>query len=299
MGGESLSLAAATSNVFINADTLGGTSVTNSNTMPDALRLFQQSSNDVLTLKSKLDPPDVRRIIHEVLTRVQSQNRQNTKSPDHPSTKKINDLSYALISEDPQEGARFIQDVYDDGASLEAIYLAYLAEAAATLGVWWENDEASFYEVSIGTSRIYGIMRGLSYLFVPDKHVNAKSAVFASVPGETHTLGIQMAADLFGKEGWDIDLIIGKDHDGLIAEIGKSGASIIGLSAAGRHSAAALAKAVIALRISNPSASICVSGRITEDSDDILALMGLDGIARDAPSALDLMEKLWHRALAR
>lgn len=43
-----------------------------------------------------------------------------------------------------------------------------------------------------------------------------RSALFATVPGETHTLGITMAADLFWDHGRRIDLRTGLDHDALI-----------------------------------------------------------------------------------
>ncbi|MFK7762246.1 MAG: B12-binding domain-containing protein [Roseobacter sp.] len=263
------------------------------NTKTDAIDLFRRSSHDVLQLKSRLKRAEVDTIVREVLDRVKAHGQRNTYSLDHPTAAAIKDLCHALMSEDAQEGARFIRNVQDDGASLEAIYLAYLAEAATTLGEWWEDDYVTFTEVSIATSRIYGIMRGLSYMFVPDRLVEVKSAVFALVPGETHSLGVRMAGDLFGKEGWDINLMIGKNHNDLVADIATSPYPIIGLSAAGRHSAPALAKLVIALRISNPSAAIVVSGNITHNSRDVLDLMGLDGIVNEVPEALDLIEALW------
>lgn len=263
----------------------------------DALGLYEKSNAQVRALKSKLPERDVDGIVEEVLHRVKSQALRSRASINTPSREKVERLCYALISDDGQEGERFIEGVYQDGASLEAIYLGYLAEAAAMLGEWWNKDDASFYEVSIGTSRIYAIIRGLSYLFVPTGLVEVKSAVFASIPGETHTLGIRMAADLFGKEGWDIDLIVGKSHEDLIEEIAQSRCRIIGLSAGGAHSSAALARVVIALRISNPAAAIFLSGQITKEAEDIISVMGFDGVMSDVPTALDMMNRQWERAV--
>lgn len=258
----------------------------------DALGLYQRSNADVRALKSKLPDSDLDNIVVEVLNRVKAQGQLHGSSVNAPSSAKVERLCYALISDDEEEGRRFIESVYEDGASLDAIYLSYLAEAAATLGEWWVSDDVSFYQVSIGTSRIYSIIRGMSYLFVPTRPVEVRSAVFAAIPGETHTLGIRMAADLFGKEGWDIDLIIGKNHDDLIAEIAQSRCRVIGLSAAGAHSAAALARVVIALRISNPAAAIFLSGQITNEAEDIISVMGLDGVVTDVPSALAFVNNL-------
>ncbi len=219
-----------------------------------------------------------------------------TDTIDAPSRLEVEKLCYALIADDPQEGHRIIESVYQDGASLDAIYLNYLAEAATVLGEWWDTDFVSFFEVSIGTSRIYSILRGLSHLFQGDIKAQVKTAVFATIPDETHILGVRMAADLFAKEGWEIDLIVGKTHDELVEQISRSSCRIIGLSAGGKHSAAALARLVIALRISNPAAAIFLSGQITSKAKDVIEVMGLDGVVSDIPSALELANDIWDRS---
>lgn len=265
----------------------------------DALGLYDKTRAEVSTLKARLPQSDLSDIVQEVLNRVKNQPQLNRQSLDQPSRAKVERLCYALISDDGQEGQRFIESVYEDGASLDAIYLCYLAEAARILGEWWETDDASFYEVAIGSSRIYAIMRSLSYLFVPKTQAVTKTAIFATIPGETHTLGAQMAADLFGKEGWDIQLIMGKDHDSLVSEIGQSNCRIIGLSAAGAHSAVPLARLIVALRVSNPAAEIFLGGQIIDQAQDLMPALGVDGIMTDVPAALDLMTKSWQRAAAR
>lgn len=264
-----------------------------------AFDVYQKSHSEVVSLKAKLPAAYVGGIVEEVLSRVKSQSLTDDRSVETPARDQVEKLCYALISDDHTEGARFIQEVQEDGASLEALYLRYLAEAAYMLGEWWTEDHVSFAEVTIGTSRIYSIMRGLSHLFVPGRLVEVKSAVFASVPGETHVLGVRMAADLFGKDGWDVDLKIGRTHDVLVDEIAASKCQVIGLSAAGRHSAPALARLVIALRISNPSARLFVSGQITNEAEDLLSLMGFDGIATDVATAQSIMEDAWAQATKR
>ncbi|MFK7869422.1 MAG: B12-binding domain-containing protein [Roseobacter sp.] len=261
-----------------------------------ALDFYQKSDENVRLMKAKLARMDVEHIVKEVLTRVQADALRNETSIDTPSRKKVERLCYSLISEDSTEGQRFIEDVYNDGASLGAIYLNYLAEAAVVLGEWWEEDEVSFSEVAIGTSRIYAVTRGLSHLFVPTHPVEVRSAVFVSTPGETHNLGVRMAADLFGQEGWDVDLLIGKPHEELVAEITAARYPIVGLSAAGVHSCAPLARLIIALRLSHPTAALVLSGQITQEAPDFVAHLDLDGVASDVPSALDLFDRLSKRA---
>lgn len=263
-----------------------------------ALEHIERTDAQVRLLKAKLPDSDVSTILHEVLNRVRTEALLNDQSVDAPSRYKIEKLCHALISADPQEAQRFIESAYQDGASLDAIYLRYLAEAARVLGEWWEDDEVSFHEVAIGTSRIYAIIRGFSYLFVPSRPVEVKSAVFASIPGETHLLGVRMAADMFGKHGWNIDLMVGKDHDDLVAEITRSTYPIIGLSAGGTHSVSELARLIIALRISNPWAAIVLSGQITNETEDVIATLDVDGVVSDIDEAITLFDRLWKRATA-
>lgn len=254
---------------------------------------YLKTQTDVLELKSKLPKDAVGVIIDEVLNRVKMIGSTDTYDIDHPPQRIVDNLCYALISSETDEAAKFIEELRQDGASLEAIYLAYLAEAARTLGEWWIDDHVTFVEVSIGSSRIYSIMRSLSYLFVPNRPVIKKSAVFGSVPDETHFVGVRMAADLLGKEGWDIDLHVGLSHAGLVDRISQSDCRIIGLSAGGSHSASALARLVIALRISNPGALIFVSGQISYEAPDLVALMGVDGVASNIDTALAMMNRFW------
>ena len=42
---------------------------------------------------------------------------------------------------------------------------------------------------------------------------------FCAVPGEQHTLGVMMAADLFRRNGWDVGLLIGVDHAEIVERL--------------------------------------------------------------------------------
>lgn len=263
---------------------------------PFAQDAYERARADVVGLKAHLPDASIDGIVSEILTRIKARGAAGNTSINAPSPAQVEKLAYALISDDDQDGARFIQGVREDGASLDAVYLNYLAEAADLLGEWWKEDHVSFVEVAVGTSRIYSIMRGLSHLFVPRGPVEVKSAIFASVPDETHTLGVTMARDIFAKEGWDIDLQVGKSHDELVNYIADSNCLIVGLSAAGRHSAPALAKLVLALHISNPAARIFVNGHVTNEASDLVALMGVDGVANDVETARDMMNAAWSQA---
>lgn len=257
--------------------------------------VFVQAHNEIAALKAKLPEEAVASLAREVIRRVSGRAlRQQIKALE-PSRGQIEDLARALISKDAEAGADLVLDARAAGMNAETVYLLYLAGAARLLGEWWDDSRATLVDVAIGTSRIYSIMRASNHLFVPKGTFIQKSAVFASSPNETHTLGVRMAADLFRKEGWNIELMIGKSHDELVEDIEHSPHYLIGLSSAGRHSAAELARLIIALRISRPFAYIMVSGQIVNDAEDIVSVLGADGVANDFESAQAIMEELWDR----
>jgi MerR family transcriptional regulator, light-induced transcriptional regulator len=257
--------------------------------------VFEKTHQEITTLKARLPEDAVASLANEVIRRLCGRVRKLEVKALQPSPDHIENLARALISKDEGAGAQLVLDARASGMNMETVYLCYLAGAAQLLGEWWDNDIVTFVEVTIGTSRIYSIMRASNHLFVPKGKFSQKSAVFASSPNETHTLGIRMAADLFRKDGWDIDLMIGRSHDELVDEIDQSQHYLIGLSSAGRHSAAEMARLVIALRISKPTAFIMVSGQIVNDAEDIISVLGADGVANDFESARDVLEEFWER----
>lgn len=240
-------------------------------------------------LKKQLPKNAVEVLAREVIRRVALHEDQDLL--EFPADGRIQELCDALLSRDDSAGARFVEQVRAEGVSMEIVYLKYLGAAANNLGVMWDESRISFVDVTLATSRIYAILRALRYQLAVQQSAQAKSAVFASVPGETHNLGVSMATDLFRQKGWEIDLILGQSHDELVDQICRSKASIIGLSASGDHSTAALSRLVIALRISNPFANIFVSGSIVQEARETVALMELDGMAAGMEEAKALMSQ--------
>lgn len=203
----------------------------------------------------------------------------------------IEALAEALLGVDDSAATEIVMEAHARGATVETLYIGYLAEAARRLGVWWEEDRVSSVEVVIGAGRIYAIMRGLRRLFGPGPSRGQRyRAIFASVPGETHLLGVAMAADLLSMHGWEIDLRAGLDHDTLVAEIASSAYPIIGLSASNSRTLFPLSRLIVALRISNPGAWILVCGGITGIEPEVAHLVDADASAPDLTSAEAMME---------
>jgi MerR family transcriptional regulator, light-induced transcriptional regulator len=257
---------------------------------------FPQDTLDGSTLanrkpRSKLPEDSVVTLAKEVLLRLTS--RRLTDNRTLPSDEQIDQLCHALMSPDDEEGLRFVAAVRASGASIEAVYADYLSAAAERLGLWWNEGQLSFVDVTIGTSRIYAILRVISQTWAPSQAMTRKSAAFAAVPGETHTLGVRMAADLCRRAGWDIDLLVGMTEAELVLAVERSDHRLIGLSSGGKHSLKSLGSLVTALRKSRIKPYILVCGQVINEPAEVIRSIGADCVVCDLASALAEMDRVW------
>ena len=256
--------------------------------------LYTKTIEDIGTLRRKLPEAAVASLAREVIRRLSDHQTIKSVQIDIPTESSIDDLAEALMTPDASAGITFVERVRAQGASVETVYVAYLAEAAKTLGRWWDEDRVTFVDVTIAIGHVYAIMRSLrSSFYSTSTRPPTKSALFAMVPGDDHSLGVEMAADLFRKNNWDIALQVGLSHDALVDYISASGHDIIGLSAGSERSIVPLAKLVVALRISVPKTSILVCGNVTCIAPDVVELMGVDAMPIQVEDALSEADRLW------
>lgn len=252
---------------------------------------YEKTAEGMASLFSRLPETEVKTVAEEALKRI-AERTEDVPAPETfvPSPQEVEQLCLALMSDDATAGAKMIEEITDKGATLEEVYLNYLAPAAREFGERWTVDQASFFQVTVGVGRIFAILRALNSTNRVSELPGDRSALFAAVPGETHLLGIRMAADLFRQKGWDIELALDLTHDALLQHVARSGHRVIGLSAAGKHSAPALAKLIIALRLQDPRCFILVSGQLLQEAKDIVAATMPDGVANDIETAEALLE---------
>ncbi|SIO39004.1 Methanogenic corrinoid protein MtbC1 [Rhodovulum sp. ES.010] len=261
---------------------------------------YEQATGRTTELFSVLPPEAVQSVAEEVLSRLAARDR--TPGPRHaarPSTDMIAELCRSLASADPNAAARIAQDALAAGATVEDLYLHYLAPAARMLGQWWTEDDLSFMQVTTTTARIFAILRALDGHDRSAVPRTCRAALFAAVPGETHTLGVRMAADLFRRKGWDITLELGLPHEALVDRITAARPVLIGLSAAGAHAAPALARLIVALRMTVPAPIIAVSGQIVHEAGDVVSATTPDALITDIDEAEVILARLWGEHISR
>lgn len=198
-----------------------------------------------------------------------------------------------LLQPDQQRQAlAFITARRDEGATIEDVYLGYIGGAARLLGKRWEEDELTPLQVTIGAGTLYALMRALRGSLISNQPLDARrAALFASVPGEQHGVGVTVAADLFREAGWDIDLQLGLDQSRLLAHVTRTLPRVVGLSLSTGERVPELVQAVVGLRLVVPDAIIGVAPGGDLTATDVQRIADVDMIFDDAPSAIAMLDR--------
>ena len=186
----------------------------------------------------------------------------------------------------------FIRARRAEGVTQRGIYLGYVTEAARLLGERFENDELTPLDVTMAAGNLYALLRALQGR--PQRAADQRrAALFATVPGEEHGLGITVAAHLFREAGWDIDLQIGLGEAALIERVERMQPKVIGLSLSTRHRLPDLLHLLMTLRIIAPRAVIGVAPGGDLRAAELQGLADVDLLFGDAASALGDLNALF------
>lgn len=258
--------------------------------------LFEQATEKQRSLSDRLSTPVVRQLAAEVIDRIAIRFTDRPEPGVQVSPVELEAFCDALARGDDQKCLNMLDSVIADGSSVDTVYLAYLGSAARLLGTWWEEDKATFSEVTIGAGRIYAMLCALRPTLIESVQPHSQHATFVTVPGEQHFLGATMAADMFRARGWEIDLHTGRTHEELIEVLDRKDPAFIGLSAASSRAMMPLVRLIVALRIGHPGSFIVVSGPIVDDDLDLSAVTGADLITSDLDTAFAEMQRLANAA---
>jgi methanogenic corrinoid protein MtbC1 len=258
-----------------------------------------RKARDVVRLRKNVLPDGaVQLLADEVVSRLASRLHPNVQRSEIAARVPIDDFCRALIAQDAEAALAMIRRDRLVGMPLEAVYAGTLAAAAERLGQWWNEDEVGFLEMSVAAGRIFEIMRHLRRTIpLPQHDVGPeRHALFATVPGDQHTMGVTMAADLFRNRGWEIDLRVGFGHEELMEAVAGRSYRVIGLSAGGMAGVLPLARCVVAFRITHPAVPVFVGGSVVTEMPEIGALVGADGVARDWDETVRVVTELADRS---
>jgi methanogenic corrinoid protein MtbC1 len=206
----------------------------------------------------------------------------------------VEQLCAALVEDAPSTAQAYVDRLIDCGVGVDAFYETYIPRAAARLGEMWTEDRLGFTAVTLGMTRLTETFRRLSPAFLRDRpaaRTGGRRALFALVPGETHALGVVMAADYFQRRGWSVRVELRSDPATLARLVRDQPFDVIGFSAGSRRMLPGLEQAVARLRDASPShARILVGGPIVALDPDVADRVGADYAGPAARLALAHLE---------
>jgi len=238
----------------------------------------------------------------QVVPRLVNSYRADTLIPDEPEAvlpepeARVVERLADLTVKDSSAAKAQVQALYDDGLSIEAIYLNVLAPTARLLGKYWETDQMHFADVTIGV----GVLQQMLHDFEAAFQVDAKAwqpglrALLMPAPEEQHTFGLFMIGEFMRRAGWDAwtgPLPPAKELELLI----KSGEfSVIGFSASSDNRLSDLADTIALVRRLSKDHPICimVGGYVFAERPELVEKVGADGTASNAKDAIKLAHRM-------
>jgi len=206
-------------------------------------------------------------------------------------------MAYALCDAEEETSSGIVDELLEAGLTVHDVCFDHLAPAARRLGELWEEDKLPFTDVTLATARIQSMLRRMPSGRKLPVFNDAKGAVFAAVPGEEHTLGVMMAADLFRRKHWDVCLLVGLTHGEMMDRLRRDDRPVIGLSCSGDHSYDALTAVLKDLSRHRKDAEVLLSGQIVEQEDRVADLPAPVTLIKDAAEAEAVLARLDQKSL--
>ncbi|SEN43655.1 Methanogenic corrinoid protein MtbC1 [Loktanella fryxellensis] len=253
-----------------------------------------QAQTQFSRLTTALPEAAVGNVAMEVVRRLAFRMPRFGEGEDGPDAAEIDRFCTALTAPDEDAADRIVRNLRRSGNSANTIYLSYISAAARVLGTRWEEDEMSFVEVTLASNRLFRIIRGLRHVLDQAESTLAgdgSRVLLALLPGDSHTLGIEMAANIFRRGGWHVDLSMGEGHDDILhrAETARFGAVVLVANVCA--DVGALTRLVVGLRIVAPVVPVVLAGKVL-DTQDAAELCGVDAVLDDLDQAAEKLRTI-------
>ena len=187
-----------------------------------------------------------------------------------------------------------VEAILARGVSVDTVLVDLLAPAARLLGEYWEDDRCDFIDVTMGLWRLQEILHEIAAPASPKGTGAAYSALFASMPGDSHNFGTVVVEEVFRRHGWETDRLSDAEAPDLLKRVAGGWFDLIGLTISCDCHIANLPSLIVAMRSvsRNPHACVMVGGRVFVADPDLAVQIGADGTARDAKIALKMAATL-------
>jgi MerR family transcriptional regulator, light-induced transcriptional regulator len=201
-----------------------------------------------------------------------------------------------LLEREAAAAITFLDQLLSRGATPEHLYLGPLSDAARTLGLMWEQDRCNFVEVTIGLGHLQRAAHALAPRFqlTAVHRAHADSVLLLPARGEQHTFGLLLVAEFFQRAGWYVmggPMLPATDPAETVRH---TWFDILGFSIGSECQLDDLVRDIRRVRRSsrNRNIGILVGGPLLLQRPDLVARIGADATAVDAPGAVAQARRL-------
>jgi len=210
-------------------------------------------------------------------------------TPEALSPRDITAFTRLLLAPDPGAACDHIDGLRLRGLPVDSLYLDVLTPAARLLGEWWEVDECSFTDVTLGAGRLQQILRdhSLSRDLAHQPLGDGRRVLLAPAPREQHSLGLLMVAEFFRHAGWDVHGGPTEAGTDPVRAVGRHWYDVVGFSLAADVHAEALERTITQVRSAsrNPRIGVMVGGAALSARPSLHAALHADIALTDAAQA--------------
>lgn len=213
-----------------------------------------------------------------------------------PTADDVQLLAQRLLSASDEDLLAEMDVLRARGISVERIYLDILTPVARHYGLLWEDDRCDFTDVTVAVGRLQQLVRTLSGTFLAEERapLDGRRILLLPAQGEQHTMGLSVVASFFRRAGWHVLGMGSAQPLDPVEAVQESWIDLLGISVGSETRLEWLTSAIAGVRQAsrNPGVRIIVGGPVFLNDPAAATRVGADGVATDAPGALELATRL-------
>jgi methanogenic corrinoid protein MtbC1 len=237
----------------------------------------------------------------EVLPRLVSAHRAFQGDGTVPGGDEVAAFVALIVAEDIEQARAVADRIVVQYGGREALLDGFLAPAARLLGEMWDRDECDFLTVTLGVYRLDQIMKETATAGSAGvlESFHEFRILLLPAPGEQHSFGLGMVADVFRQGGWCVRSGPAVTPAQLLGLVRDEWFDVVGLSVATDRHLKGLAGCMRALRHAscNPNVYLMLGGAWVTDDPERARFLGADAMASSAAQAFSYAKIFIERAV--
>lgn len=208
-----------------------------------------------------------------------------------PALPRVAAIAEQLLAEETERVCAQIEELRDQGHSLEAVYLQLLAPVALHLRQLWIEDLCGFAELTLALWRLQQVLRDYSVAFrgEAERQETGRRALLLPTPREKYDLsyvmfGLVMRSEFFRRDGWEAWIEPDASSSAFGEVIRNQWFDVVEFLVSSDKQLDALATGIRLIRRHSPNRSIgvMVCGQVFIEHPELVLLVGADLTATDA-----------------